>query len=234
MAIAQRQGLIAAAGPDVVILATTKAVRSAFSAPGSGSGNIKAFQPELKIPMTMRISQVAFTADESYLVLAAEEGGIAVYEVKSLLQGSTQSTFQMGTEGKALRVLAPNPTPEKAELIAVVTSCGKLLMANLKEKTFTQAANGQVLMTGVSHVSWSVRGKQLVAGLGDGSVCQMTPEGSTKDTIPKAPSVASDHYGKISHSVPHIIQADSYTLSVINTMAGEQCFHHCIYPKQLE
>lgn len=190
---------MAAAGPDAIILASTESVRKAFESPDLGDNNVKPFQPQLKIPMTIRISQVAFSADESYLVLSAEVGGgLAVYDVQALMQGSTQTAFELSTNGQALRALNPNPTPEKGELFAVVTADGKLMMANLKERTFISGPNGQLLKDGVSCISWSAKGKQLVAGLGNGTAYQMTPEGEGKAEIPRPPDVESAQHGKAS------------------------------------
>lgn len=205
MSIASRKGLIAAAGPNAVIVATTESVRKAFEGPNTGDGNTKAFQPQLNLPMPMRISQLAFSADESYLVLSAEVGGgLAVYDVDALLQGSTQTAFELPTNGQALRALVPNPTPEKGELFAVILADGNLMMANLKERTFLAGPNGQVLKDSVSCVSWSNKGKQLIAGLGIGTACQMTPEGTPKGELPKPPNMADGYYGKClesSHNV---------------------------------
>lgn len=199
MSVASQKGLIVAAGPTAVILATTDSVRRAFGGPKSGDSEIRPFQPQLALPMPMRISHVVFTADENFLILSAEDGGgLAVYEVQNLLNGSTQSSFEMPTNSLSLRALIPNPTPEKGELLAIVTTDGKLMMANLKEKAFVSGANGQILKDGVSCVSWSTRGKQLVAGLGDGSACQMTPDGVIKGEIPRAPSVGQNHYCRCS------------------------------------
>lgn len=198
MSVASNKGLVAAAGPDAVILATTESVRKAFDGPNTGDGNFKPFHPQLTLPMPMRLSQVAFSADESYLVLAAEVGGgLAVYDVQALLQGSTQSAFELSTNGQALRALVPNPTAERAELFAVVTADGNLMMANLKERAFVAGANGQVLKDGVSCLSWSTKGKQLVAGLGNGTAYQMTPEGVGKLDIPKPPGVDNNHHGML-------------------------------------
>lgn len=141
----------------------------------------------------MRISQLAFTADENYLILSAESGGgLAVYEVASLLQGSTNSAFELPTNGQSLRALAPNPTAEKAELCAIVTQSGELFMANLRERQLSNALKSQV-----SCISWSAKGKQLCAGLGDGSIHQMTPEGQAKGEIPKPPSVDNCHISSL-------------------------------------
>lgn len=195
MSVASQKGLIAAAGPDAIVLASTDSVRKAFEGPSSGDGNFKPFQSQMTLPMPMRISQLAFSADESYLVLAAEVGGgLAVYEVRDLLNGSSEMAFQLSTNGQSLRSLVPNPTPEKGELVAVVTSDGNLMMANLKERAFVQGPNGQVLKDGVSCLSWSAKGKQLVAGLGNGTAYQMTPEGVPKGDIPKPPGMDSNHH----------------------------------------
>ena len=195
LSIASKKGLLAAAGPDSVIIAGTDSVRQAFSA--SGDGNIKTYTPQLTLPMGMRVSQVAFSADEEFLALSAETGGgLAVYEVQALMQGKTESAFQLPTDGAALRGLVPNPTPEKAELFAAVTTNGQLLMANLKTRHFLKGSQGQVLKDGVSCVSWSTRGKQLVVGLGSGTACQMTPEGVLKAELPRPPALEGDQHGE--------------------------------------
>lgn len=139
--------------------------------------------------MPMRVAQLAFTADENYLILSAEVGGgLAVYEIQTILQGNPNPTFQLPTNGEALRALIPNPTPEKADLCAIVTEGGNLHMANLKERRCSA-----VLKSQVSCISWSTKGKQLCAGLADGTIHQMTPEGEAKAEIPKPPNLGNCH-----------------------------------------
>ena len=197
LSVASKKGLLAAGGPESVIVAATDSVRQAFSAPGATDGNTKSFTPQLTLNIGMRVSQVVFSADENYLILSAEiGGGLAVYDVQSLMQGNTQSIFELSTNSTPLRALVPNPTPEKAELLAAITSNGELMMANLKTRQFLTGANGQVLRNGTSCVSWSFRGKQLVAGLGDGTLFQMTPEGEAKGELPRPPGLEGDQHGK--------------------------------------
>ena len=197
LSIASNKGLLAAAGPDSVIIASTESVIQAFTANGGTGSDVKAFSPQLTLPIGARVSQVAFSADENHLVISAENGGgLAVYEVQALMQGNTQSAFQMATNGTSLRALTPNPTPEKAEFFAVVTSTGALMMANMKTRQFLSGPSGQVMKDGVSCVSWSTRGKQLVAGLGNGTGYQMTPEGEEKAEIPRPPGLEGDQHGK--------------------------------------
>ncbi|KAF3360491.1 hypothetical protein VDGD_04257 [Verticillium dahliae] len=210
LAIAAHKGLVAAASPDSIIIATTDSVRKAFDGEKQSDSDVRLFEPQLKLPLSMRVSQLAFTADETYLILSAESGGgLAVYEVQSLLQGNTQTVFELSTNGETLRALVPNPTPEKAELCAIVTTNGSLHMANLKERQISNA-----LKTQVSCISWSTKGKQLVAGLADGTIHQMTPEGEAKAEIPKPPSVSNAH-------VASLTWLENHVLLVIHTNATE-------------
>lgn len=201
ISIASRKGLVAAGGPDGVAIATTEAVRKAFEGPKEGDAETRSFQPQLKIALPIRLRQVAFTADETLLILSAEQGGgLAVYEVQALENGSTQAAFEVPTNAESLRALVPNPRPEKGELCAVVTEKGNLLMANMKNRSFAPGPNGQILRTQVSCVAWSTKGKQLVAGLGDGNMLQMTPEGEVKAEIPRPPGLDSSYFGKFRSS----------------------------------
>ena len=178
-----------------MVIARTDAVRKAFAAGGAPDDNVKSFAPQLTLELGMRVSQAAFTADEKYLVLSAEDGGgLAIYEVQSLVQGNTQSAFEISTNGTSLRMLLPNPTSDRADLLAAVTVKGELLMANLSSRQLVNGPQGLNLKEGVSCVSWSTRGKQLVAGLGDGSCYQLTPEGEGKADIPSPPDLEVDQH----------------------------------------
>ena len=200
LSIASRTGLLAAAGPQSVIIASTQSVRDAFSAQGLPDGHIKPFNPQLTLEVRTRLSQVAFTADERYLVISAEkEGGLAIYSVESMKMGKTEVEFEISTDGIALRAMVPNPTPEKAELIAIVTANGKLSVANLQTRQYVNGKQGPILREGVSCVSWSTRGKQLVAGFASGTCLQMTPEGESKAEIPRPSSVEGDQHGNQIH-----------------------------------
>ena len=146
--------------------------------------------------MPMRISQVAFSVDESSLIISTEQGGgLVVYSVDALMQGVTNPAFELSTNGAPLRTILPNPSPESAHLVAVVSAGGDLFVANLKDQLFVSGPNGQVLKQGVSCVSWSTRGKQLAAGLGDGTAYQLTPQGEGKAVIPKPPAITDNQHG---------------------------------------
>lgn len=190
LSVASRKGLVAAAGPDQIVVATTESVRKAFASAKEGDSDVRSFEPQLRIPAPTRISHLAFTADERYIIMSAESGGgLAVYDLQSLAQGSSNSAFELPTNGEALRFLTPNPSAEKAELCAVVTTMGNLFMANLNERKLSAP-----LKTQVSCMSWSAKGKQLCAGMGNGAICQMTPEGEVKADIPQPP-YSGNSYG---------------------------------------
>ncbi|KAI9788552.1 MAG: hypothetical protein M1816_006801 [Peltula sp. TS41687] len=195
LTVASKRGLVAAAGPDGVVLASTDALRAAFAGPTSGESNIIPFDPQMKLPIPMRISQVAFSADENYLVISAEQGGgLAVYDEQALQQGGVKPAFELSTQGVPLRALLPNPTSERAELFAVVAANGDLMIANMTTRQFISGPHGPVLRQQVSCVSWSTKGKQLVVGLGNGACHQLTPEGEGKADIPRPPQITNDQH----------------------------------------
>ena len=174
-------------------------MRKAFESDKKGDSDVRPFEPQAKLPLPFRISQLAFTSDEQYLILSAETGGgLAVYDVQALTNGSTQSAFELSTNNEPLRALIPNPSPAFAGFCAVVTINGNLFIANLAEKQLVSGANGPVLRAQVSCAAWSTKGKQLVAGMADGSIYQMTPDGTEKDHIPKPPSLGDYHVASLS------------------------------------
>lgn len=216
LSIAQHKGLVAAAGPDAFIISTTESVRKAFEAEQPAEGDIRPFTPQATIPMPLRVSQLAFTADEKYLILSAEEGGgLAVYDVDALSNGTTQSAFEISTNGEALRSLIPNPAPEFAHFCAVITTNGNLYMANLNERQLVSGANGPTLRSQVSCASWSTRGKQLVAGMADGSIIQMTPDGAEKAHLPKPSGVGDYHVSSLAWLENHVF------LAIYNPASGQ-------------
>lgn len=214
---------MAAGGPDAIYLSSTESARKAFSADKTGDTEFRAFEPQVKIPMPMRVSHLAFTPDEQYLILSAEQGGgLAVYETQALLQGSSQAAFEISTSGESIRALVPNPMPELAEFCAVVTTNGNLLIANLKEKSLVSSPNGPVIRSQVACGAWSTKGKQLVAGLSDGTVVQMTPDGAEKAQIPKPTAFGDVHVSSISWLENHVFLV-IYTENSGEPPASEYC-----------
>lgn len=203
LSVAPKKGILAAAGPESVIIGSTDSIRQAYAS--GGDENVKTYSPQVTLTLGMRISQVVFSANEEWLVLSAENGGgLAVYEVGSLMQGGTQPAFELSTNGIALRALLANPAAEMGELFAVVTMNGQLMVANLKLRQFVSGQNGQLFRDGVSCIAWSNKGKALVAGMGNGSCCQLKPEGQHMADIPSPPGLQGEQHGKIitnSHTV---------------------------------
>lgn len=195
LSIASKQELLAAAGPDVLVLGDVKAIRAAFFSDSPAENNVKQFNPQLTLQIP-RVSQVAFSSDESSLTLcAAEGGGLAVYDVQALKNGNKDPAFQLPTNGVPVRALIPNPAAESAHLLAIVLEQGQLMIANLKDRKFETGSNGMVMRDGVSCVSWSNKGKQLTAGLGNGTALQLTPAGEVKAEIPRYPHLNGDQHG---------------------------------------
>ncbi|KAJ5328098.1 Nuclear pore complex protein [Penicillium brevicompactum] len=193
LAVAHTKGLVVGAGPDALVVGNTETIRTSIEAPaGEEMEKTKAFQPLATIPLPSRPTHVAFTPADDGLILATENGAsLSVFDTTTLAQGNAQPAISIPTNGVSLRALAPNPDPTST-LVALVTVNGDLLIADLKAGNLLPGPNGPVLKNGVSCVSWSNKGKQLVAGLADGTGYQMSPDGSKKAEIPKPSDLEGD------------------------------------------
>ena len=200
-AVAATKGVVVGAGPDCLVTSTTENIRKAISAPtGKDKIKTKPFEPQSKIQLPARPTQIAFCSGDDAFILATDNGSqVMIFETGSLSQSDAQPAFSIATNGVTLRAVVPNPAPSgdpHSPLVALVTVNGDLMMANLQTKSLVPGANGLILKNGVSCASWSTKGKQLLAGLGDGTAYQMTPEGVRKDEIPRPPDLDPNYHGK--------------------------------------
>ncbi|KAL4791003.1 hypothetical protein BDV19DRAFT_315605 [Aspergillus venezuelensis] len=203
-AVAATKGIAVGASPNTLSVATTENIRAAICADG-GKDKVKTkpFQPQATISLPGRPTHIAFASGDSALVLATENGSqLSVFETGSLLQPNAQPALSIPTNGATFRTIAPNPAQAKeshSSLVALVTTNGELLIADLKAGNLLAGPNGNILKTDVSSVCWSNKGKQLVAGLVDGTGYQMTPDGAQKDIIPRPPDLENGcHVSSIS------------------------------------
>ncbi|KAF2201882.1 hypothetical protein GQ43DRAFT_393245 [Delitschia confertaspora ATCC 74209] len=193
LSVASRRGLLAAAGPDCLIVTSTKSVHDTFKVKPPANNIIEDFAPDLTIPVP-RLSHAVFSSDENYLVITAQNGGgVGVYVVDALLQKKTEPAFQIRTNPASVRALVPNP--EAGGLFAVVLDEGKLMLADLEQKAFRQMPNGNgtTLKDNVTSVTWSTKGKQLLAGLNDGTAVLVDQSGETKGIVPRPPELDSTY-----------------------------------------
>lgn len=193
LSIASSKKLLAAAGPDALYLHNTDKVRDAFqSPPDEKDGTIRSIRPDFTIPRS-RLSHIAFSSDDSVLVVSGEaEGSVAAFQVDRLTRGELNPALQVSTNGQGLRALVPNPVTEHAELFALILTSGDLVLLDLKAGSLVSGSSGPVLKSGCSCLSWSNRGKQLIAGMADGTAVQMKPDGNVVAQIPKSTSIPTD------------------------------------------
>ncbi|KAI5848683.1 hypothetical protein DFP73DRAFT_583342 [Morchella snyderi] len=197
--VANRSGLFAAAAHSDLVVGSTSSLRETFA---SASDSIAEYRPQLSLSLRANISHIAFTADESHLVVGSALGGLVVYSVGALNNSNAQPVFELGTGGVGLREMKPNPaTPE---FVAVVTTNGDVQMVNISTGGWEEGSNGPVLKTGASTVSWSQRGKQIVCGMGDGTGWQMTPQGEGKAVLPSVPGLENHFISSIVWLENHI------------------------------
>ncbi|KXT08595.1 hypothetical protein AC579_7062 [Pseudocercospora musae] len=215
LTIASAKGILAVAGPSSLVIANTESLRRQAipkrlekgeerlirenGVPVEGKAYAVREDEPSPIPAkahliidTPRLSHVAFSADESCLVIVSEQGGgLAVYDTNALVNGNKESAFSIGTNGVSVRHLLPNPNPDEAtaHLFAIVLTNGQLLLADLKARNLRKGQSSEAFHDNVFSACWSKMGKQIIAGKGDGSCAQIDPQGVLKDSIPVAPQL---------------------------------------------
>ncbi|BFZ64979.1 hypothetical protein YB2330_006142 [Saitoella coloradoensis] len=147
----------------------------------SDMGRIQ-FDPEVRVECGGPATHVAFSADERMLLVALGNGQILFYDVQQVLAGSPPNPQGSLLSSNGVRVLAPNPENDS---VALLGTAGELSIINLSPAPTIS----NTVATGVTSVSWSKKGKQIAAGLGNGTIINLTPAGETKRTVAPPPSL---------------------------------------------
>ncbi|KAF3313337.1 hypothetical protein TWF173_006076 [Orbilia oligospora] len=210
LSISQKRQLFAAGGPQGVVVARTSTLRAAFKNTATVNGNTLPFQPECIIPMSLRLSHIAFTSDGTYLLLAAQLGGIAVYLVDDILSkgNSVQPQSQINT-GPLLE-MKPIPTVADAEKVCIVVGSGWGQGGSVGIVDLKTTKVHENLKTGVTTVSWSPKGKQIICGGSLGGLAWIRPDGGEADAVEGVPNYPN-------HFVSSIFWVESTIIFVILT-----------------
>ncbi|KAJ6261034.1 hypothetical protein Dda_3699 [Drechslerella dactyloides] len=196
--------------PLGVIVARTSTLRAAFQNKSTANANVLPFQPECTIPMSIRLSHVAFTSDGNYLLLGAQLGGIAIYSVDDILsKGNAVQPQSQVTTGPLLE-MKPIPTVAGAEKVCILVGSawgqgGAVGILDVK----TQQVQGN-LKTGVTSICWSPKGKQIICGGSEGGLAWIKPDGTEADVVPGVPNYPN-------HFVSSIFWIESEIIFVIVT-----------------
>lgn len=184
LAIAAKQGLLAAAGPDTLVIASTQKIRKAFEEEVGEWDVISEFAPDVTMPVP-KLRHVAFSAEGDFLVISAEnEGGLAVFDPSQLLKQNFKPGNEIPTDKVAVRSLLPNPTPEMEHIFAAVLDNGKLCLIDV-----VKGASHSIREEGVVCAAWSTKGKALAVGLKDGTGALYLNDGTQKAIIPRPPGI---------------------------------------------
>ena len=164
LAVASKRALLAAAGPDALVLTSTEKARHAFKKDAKDNDVVTDFAPDVTLPVP-RLRQIAFSADEDFLVVSSEaEGGMAVFAVDDLLQQKKEPGQQIQTANTPVRAMLPNPSVELSQYMVIILDSGRLDLVDITTgKTIT------VREEGVTCAAWSIKGKAFVAGFADGT-----------------------------------------------------------------
>ncbi|RVD87825.1 uncharacterized protein DFL_002033 [Arthrobotrys flagrans] len=211
LAISQKRQLFAAGGPQGVVVALTSTMRAAFKNTSAANGNTLPFQPECIIPMSLRLSHIAFTSDGTYLLLAAQLGGIAVYLVDDILSKGNDVQPQSQINTGPLLEMKPIPTITDSEKVCIVVGSGWGQGGNVGIIDLKTAKVQENLKTGVTTVSWSPKGKQIICGGSLGGLAWIRPaDGAEADAVEGVPNYPN-------HFVSSIFWIESTIIFVILT-----------------
>ncbi|KAI4668619.1 uncharacterized protein J4E78_002446 [Alternaria triticimaculans] len=203
LSVASKPALLAAAGPNILVIASTDSVRSAFQNKTIADDIANAddprleerdidvvadFTPDITIS-TPNLRHVAFSADGDFLVTSDEaDGGVAAYNVASVVsQGKKDADTKLATDAP-VRALLPNPSPEFEQYFAIVLDNGKLEICDVEKgvkKTIREAH--------VNCAAWSARGKAVVSGSIDGTCAIHMTAGDLRGIVPRPPDVDENY-----------------------------------------
>ncbi|PSN62804.1 hypothetical protein BS50DRAFT_624594 [Corynespora cassiicola Philippines] len=189
LSIASKRGLLAAGGPDGLVLASTEKVRRAFKEDAGEQDIISNFAPDVTIPLPP-LRQVAFSSNEDFLLVSAESGGgLAIYNSESLLKPNPKPEREIGTEKQAVKALLPNPSTDFEQYYAVILDSGRIDVVDVTQDNQVVTLQKE----GVVCAAWSVKGKAIVAGLSNGTAVQYMASGRKMATVPRPPEVPNDY-----------------------------------------
>ncbi|KAK6351440.1 hypothetical protein TWF718_004600 [Orbilia javanica] len=211
LSISQKRQLFAAGGPQGVVVARTATLRAAFRNTSAANGNTLPFQPECIIPMSLRLSHVAFTSDGTYLLLAAQLGGIAVYLVDDILSKGNGVQPQSQINTGPLLEMKPIPTATDSEKVCIVVGSGWGQGGSVGIVDLKTSKVQENLKTGVTTVSWSPKGKQIICGGSLGGLAWIRPtDGGEADAVEGVPNHPN-------HFVSSIFWVESTVIFIILT-----------------
>lgn len=140
---------------------------------------------------------------EQRLVVGLANGRIATWLISDLVHNKINNVaiLQPPSPGLSLLELAPNPSDRPELCIALYgasTSPGQLRSGTAISFDLRSSQWGSELKptngAATTSLCWSVKGKQIVLGLSDGSLAQISPEGEAKDVVAPAQGLAGSPY----------------------------------------
>lgn len=194
LSVASKTGLLAAAGPDTLVLASTDKVRNAFQNKAGEWDVISDFAPDATMPVP-KLRHVAFSTDGDLLVISVEEGGgLAVFDPAQIMKQNFKPGREIATDQQPVRALLPNPTADMEHIFAAVLDNGKLCLIDV-----TKGNAHTIREEGVVCASWSTKGKALAVGLKDGTGVLYLNDGTQKAVIPRPPKLHEGFTCRLQH-----------------------------------
>ncbi|KAG9108155.1 hypothetical protein FRC07_008513, partial [Ceratobasidium sp. 392] len=201
LAVSNKLGWFVAGTPAGLVASPLKHLRERQSiAPQDGPTPL---EPKRTISIAGAPFFVGFAASDTKLVAAvqaADDWNLEIFNSQDVCkEGSDEvkplHTFSLGRE--VVIDMQPNPS-EDSEIVAILRgrtsskSCLDIInVVSSSRVTSWGPGNALEESSTFTSLSWSVRGKQIVAGTRGGELAQFTPEGERKQTISPPPSLST-------------------------------------------
>ncbi|OLL22611.1 Nucleoporin nup146 [Neolecta irregularis DAH-3] len=186
LAVNNYSGLLVGASTSEFVVETTKNIRNSITSATFKFPSISS--TATRITVTQTISHVIFSPSGNEILLGFEDGKISSYDVASLRAGS-EPKFDNSTT--PIQDLQANPSPD-ADLVAILTKDRVLRMLSMSKRQLLD-----VVLAEVTAICWSQKGKQIICGMRDGSLVQITPDGQKKAELKRAPALDSHYVSKV-------------------------------------
>ncbi|KAJ3180793.1 hypothetical protein HDU85_003872 [Gaertneriomyces sp. JEL0708] len=186
LAVSNAIGVVAVGGDSGFALAKVDDLRRVLKTAEKGA-LVERCDKVVRVDTRCRTRGVAFDKDGEHVLVYGDDGKMRVFEVETVLRKAGGGPKYVVDVGDAVEI---RPNPEAMpQSVAVLDRQGGVTLYTAGESPV------DLRLKDVTTVAWSPKGKQLAVGLKDGTIVQVTPEGTEKNRIPPPKELGLD--GKV-------------------------------------
>ncbi|KAI9007158.1 hypothetical protein BC832DRAFT_554385 [Gaertneriomyces semiglobifer] len=186
LAVSNAIGVVAVGGDSGFALAKVDDLRRVLRTAEKGA-LVERCDKVVRVDTRCRTRGVVFDKEGEHVLVYGDDGKMRVFDVEAVLRKAGGEPKYVVDVGDAVEI-RPNPEAMPRS-VAVLDRQGRVTLYTAGESPV------DLRLKDVTTVAWSPKGKQLAVGLKDGSIVQVTPEGTEKNRIPPPKELGLD--GKV-------------------------------------